>query len=139
MVKVVFTRPDFNVGQSPLEGSRMVWVNPKWPKLSGFYVVTTLETILDCILTDFSWTTPLDFLDIMLGLPERSQLCSAVFEVRRLIFGQNDLCPYVGRRFDLYEYLKKLHFDRFFMDHPLRFSRYNVRVSVARPSLLGHF
>ena len=46
MVKVVFTRPDFNVGQSPLEGSLMVWVDPKWPKLSGFYVVTTLETIL---------------------------------------------------------------------------------------------
>ena len=99
MVKVVFTRPDFNVGQSPLEGSRMVWVDPKWPKLSGFYVVTTLETILGCILTDFSWTTPLDFLDIMLGLPERSQLCSVIFEVRTVIFGQNDLCPYAGRGF----------------------------------------
>ena len=119
MVKVVFTRPDFNVGQSPLEGSWMVWVDPKWPKLSGFYVVTTLETILGCILTDFSWTTPLDFLDIMLGLPERSQLCSVIIEVRTLIFGQNDLCPYVGRGFDCPEYLKKLHFDRFFMDHPI--------------------
>ena len=139
MVKVVFTRPDFNVGQSPLEGSRMVWVDPKWPKLSGFYVVTTLETILGCILTDFSWTTPLDFLDIMLGLPERSQLCSAVFEVRTLIFGQNDLCPYAGRGFDSHEYLKKLPFDRFFMDHPLRFSRYNVRAAGAESALLGHF
>ena len=87
MVKVVFTRPDFNVGQSPLEGSRMVSMDPRWPKLSGFYVVTTLETILGCILTDFSWTTPLDFLDIMLGLLMRHELCSAVFEVRTLIFG----------------------------------------------------
>ena len=117
----------------------MVSVDPIWPKLSGFYVVTTLETILDCILTDFSWTDPLDFLDIMLGLPSRSQLCSAIFEVRTLIFGQNDLCPYVGRRFDLHEYLKKLPFDRFFMDRPLRFSRYNVRVSVAESALLGRF
>ena len=87
MVKVVFTRPDFNVGQSPLEGSRMVWVGSKWPKLSGFYVVTTLETILGCILTDFSWTTPLDFLDIMLGFPSGPELFSLIFDVRRFIFG----------------------------------------------------
>ena len=86
----------------------MVWVDPKWPKLSGFYVVTTLETILGCILTDFSWTTPLDFLDIMLGLPERSQLCSVIFEVRTVIFGQNDLCPYAGRGFYFLRILKTL-------------------------------
>ncbi len=35
-----------DLGERPLEGSLMVWVDPKWPKLSGFYVVTTLETIL---------------------------------------------------------------------------------------------
>ena len=32
-----------------------------------------------------------------------------------------------------------LHFDRFFMDHPLRFSRYNVRVSGADLVVLAHF
>ena len=90
-------------------------------------------------MTDFSWTDPLDFLDIMLGLPSRSQLCSAVFEVRTLIIGQNDLYPYVDSGFARQEYLKTLHFDRFFMDHPLTFSRYNVRVSVAPPAVLAHF
>ena len=145
-----------------------------------------------CLLTDFSWTTPLDFLDIMLGLPERSQLCSVIFEVRTVIFGQNDLCPYAGRGFYFLWILKTLtiehsdgqsrfhparlqcwsepsgrlpdglggpqmaqtqrilccdnirdhsglHFDRFFMDHPLRFSRYNVRAAGAESALLGHF
>ena len=41
-VKWIFS----DLGERPLEGSLMVWVDPKWPKLSGFYVVTTLETIL---------------------------------------------------------------------------------------------
>ena len=61
----------------------------------------------------------------MLGFPSCVPLFSLIFEVRTLIFGQNYLCPYVGRGFERPEYLKKLHFDRFFMDHPLRFSRYN--------------
>ena len=59
-------------------------------------------------MTDFSWTDPLDFLDIMLGLPERSQLCSVIFEVRTVIFGQNDLCPYAGRGFYFLWILKTL-------------------------------
>ena len=75
----------------------------------------------------------------MLGSLKRPQLCSAIFDVRTLIFGQNDLCPYAGRRFDLQQYLKKLPFDRFFMDHPLRFSRYNVRVADAPRVVLGRF
>ena len=59
--------------------------------------------------------------------------------MRTLIFGQNDLCPYAGRGINLHEDLKKLPFDRFFMDHPLRFSRYNVRVSGADLVVLAHF
>ena len=47
-------RPSFNVVRKPLEGSQMVPVNPKWPKLSAFYVGTTLEAIWD--------TFPLTFL-----------------------------------------------------------------------------
>ena len=75
----------------------------------------------------------------MLGSPSLLPLCSAIFEVRTLIIGQNDLCPYVDSGFECQEYLKTLHFDRFFMDHPLRFSQYNVRVSVAPPAVLAHF
>ena len=90
-------------------------------------------------MTDFSWTTPLDFLDIMMGLLTHPELFSLIFEVRRLIFGQNDLCPCVVVRVNFQNDLKKLHFDRFFMDHPLRFSRYNVRVSGADLVVLAHF
>ena len=90
-------------------------------------------------MTDFSWTTPLDFLDIMTGPQAGLKLFSLIFEVRTVIFGQNDLHPYVGRGFDCPEYLKKLHFDRFFMDHPLTFSPYNDGASVAPGALLGHF
>ena len=69
----------------------------------------------------------------------RPELCSAIFELRTFIFGQNDLYPYEGRGFDCPEYLKKLHFDRFFMDHPLTFSPYNDRVADATRVVLGHF
>ena len=52
-----------------------------------------------CILTDFSWTTPLPFLDIMLGSQKHPKLFSVIFEVRTLIFGTQPLHPYVDRRF----------------------------------------
>merc|ERR1712055_1250413 len=92
-----------------------------------------------CILTDFSWTNPLPFLHIMTGPPSLPRNGSLIFDLRRGIFGQNDLCPYESRRFDCHLYLKKLHFDRFFMDHPLTFSPYNDWVSVAPRDVLGHF
>ena len=92
-----------------------------------------------CILTDFSWTTLLAFPDIMTGSPSHSYLCSLIFEVRTVIFGQNDLYPYVGWGFDCHPDLKKLHFDRFFMDHPLRFSRYNDWVADAGHTFFRSF
>ena len=64
---------------------------------------------------------------------------SLIFDLRTVIFGQNDLYPYVDSWFDCPEYLKKLHFDRFFMDHPLTFSPYNDRVADATRVVLGHF
>ena len=54
-----------------------------------------------CILTDFSWTTPLPFLDIMLGSQKHPKLFSVIFEVRTLIFGTQPLHPYVDRRFSV--------------------------------------
>ena len=92
-----------------------------------------------CILTDFSWTTPLPFLDIMTGPPSRNELISAIFEVRTFIFGTGHLYPYMDSGFDCPEYLKTLHFDRFFMDHPLQFSRYNDGTADATRVVLAHF
>ena len=92
-----------------------------------------------CILTDFSWTTPFNFLDIMMGSPSCPELFSLIFEVRTFIFGQNVLCPYVVVRVNFHNDLKKLHFDRFFMDHPISFSQYNDWASVVPGALLAHF
>ena len=75
----------------------------------------------------------------MTGLPTQHGMFSLIFEVRTFIFGQNDLCPYVGRGFDCQEYLKKLHFDRFFMDHPISFSQYNDGAADATRVVLAHF
>ena len=75
----------------------------------------------------------------MLGSPSLLPLCSAIFEVRTLIIGQNDLCPYVDSGFECQEYLKKLHFDRFFMDHPISFSQYNDGAADATRVVLAHF
>ena len=64
---------------------------------------------------------------------------SLIFEVRTVIFGTDGLYLYVDRGINFHKDLKRLHFDRFFMDHPLRFSRYNVRVSGADLVVLAHF
>ena len=66
----------------------------------------------------------------MMGLLTRPELFSLIFEVRTLIFGTDGLYLYVDRGINFHKDLKRLHFDRFFMDHPLRFSRYNDWASV---------
>ena len=147
MVKVVFTRPDFNVGQSPLEGSRMVSMDPRWPKLSGFYVVTTLETILGWFETPSNWpfcqrqpiASLYNFPNIMTGPQKHPKLFSVIFQARTLIIGTQPLHPYVDRRFSFLLDRRNLIIDRFFMDYPLTFSRYNVRVSEAPKAFFVHF
>ena len=74
-----------------------------------------------------------------MGSQAGNELISAIFEVRTLIFGTGPLYPYVDSGFYCPEYLKKLHFDRFFMDHPISFSPYNDGISVAQLPLLAHF
>ena len=90
-------------------------------------------------MTDFSWTTPLDFLDIMTGPQAGLKLFSLIFEVRTVIFGTDGLYLYVDRGINFHKDLKRLHFDRFFMDHPLRFSRYNDWARGGDLVVLAHF
>ena len=143
MVKVIFTRPRFQCWSEP---------SGRLPDAFGGHQTAQTQRILCCVnISDHSgliwdhfgtysqYPNFYYFPDIMLGSPSLLPLCSAIFEVRTLIIGQNDLCPYVDSGFECQEYLKTLHFDRFFMDHPLSFPRYNDGISVAPKALLAHF
>ena len=143
MVKVIFTRPRLQCWSEP---------SGRLPDGLGAPEMAQTQRILCCVnISDHSgliwdhfgtysqYPNFYYFPDIMLGSPSLLPLCSAIFEVRTLIIGQNDLCPYVDSAFECQEYLKTLHFDRFFMDHPLRFSRYNDWARGGDLVVLAHF
>ena len=140
-------RPAFNVGQSPLEGSVRVLVDWNMVSNASIWCLVASRLGLGWVETPSLWrfwhrqptANFYHFPNIMLGLLKRPQLFSLIFEVRRLIFGTGPLYPYVVVRFNFQKDLKTLHFDRFFMDHPLQFSRYNDGTADATRVVLAHF
>ena len=100
-------RPDFNVGQSPLEGSVRVLVDWNMVSNASIWCLVASRVELGWVETPSLWRfwhlQPIAnfyyFPNIMTGPQTHPRPYSLIFQVRTVIFGTQPLYPYVDRRF----------------------------------------